>query len=277
MPILNRENGVSIYYQVQGNKKLSDKVCILIGGLTRDHTIWRRVAPLLEQDFQILLLDNRDVGQSGSYDKMYNISEMAEDVADLVDSLHLSKVNIIGHSLGGFVALHLAATNPDIINTLTLCSAADKQPETVIKYLTERVAFIEKNPDGQATTADKENIINVIKKLYSPKTLENKDFIEEIIAFETKNPYPQSAESFKRQANACINHDAEDLIKKITCPTLMVTGKDDNYYTPEVINNVKESKIPHAKIEIIPDASHMIQLEQPIRLAAAIKNFLIHS
>ena len=273
MSMFTRENGVVIYYELISDADNSGDLCILLGGLTRDHTIWRKLVPLLRRHYQLLILDNRDVGKStSSFNSEYEITDMAEDVAELVKKLNLPPAHVVGHSMGGFMAIHLAAKHPELIKTLTLCSTTEKQVPAGVEYLKTRIRLIDSQPGSTATTASKEDVMAVMDKIYSAEILLDKNFVKEIILHETSNPNPQSGTSFKRQAKACIQHDASSLLTDILCPVLVVTGEKDNYYTPEVAK-ILASKIKNARVVIIPHSGHIIQLEQPVLFYDALNNF----
>lgn len=273
MSIFNRSNGISLYYEIIDDTNKTGDICLLLGGLTRDHSIWRKVVPYLRKDYQIMVLDNRDSGQSTSANHEYAISDLAEDVADLIKALNFSPAHIIGHSLGGFMAIHIAAKHPDLVKTLTLCSTAAKQVEAGVQYLRNRIALIDAQPSNEATTANRADIIAVMDKLYALESLLDTSFVEEIITHETSNKYPQSASSFKRQAQACLTHDASTLLDQISCRTLIITGEKDKYYTPELAYDLA-SKIESSQAVVIPDAAHMIQIEQPEFFCVTLNKFL---
>jgi len=85
---------------------------------------------------------------------------------------------------------------------------------------------------------------------------------------------PQPIDAFKRQATACLNHNAEHLLQYINCPVLLLTGGKDKSFPPEVMCKL-EAKFNSATVEIIPSAAHMIQIEQPGLFVRALKNFII--
>ncbi|MFN7096174.1 MAG: alpha/beta fold hydrolase [Gammaproteobacteria bacterium] len=271
MPIFTRQNGISIYYEVTDN--ISGKTCLLLGGLTRDHTIWRKMIPKLSLNYKVIAIDNRDAGQSTTINDKYSIADLAEDIADLLQGLELAPLHVIGHSMGGFMAIHLAAKYPHLVKTLVLCSTSEKQVSAGTEYLKNRIRLIDAQPNDNATTASRDNVIAVMDKLYAAESLLSKQFVEEVIAHETSNKYPQSASSFKRQAQACIEHDASHLLNDIRCPTLIITGEKDKYYTPELAHNLA-SKFENGKVIIIPNAAHMIQIEQPELVYSAFNDFI---
>ena len=273
MPILKRDNGISIYYEERGQKEAAETL-LLLGGLTRDHTIWRKVLPYLEEKYRIILPDNRDAGQSSTAATEYGISELSEDMSDLIQSLRLCPVHVVGHSMGGFMAFHLAAKYPELIKTIILCSTAEKQTEAGISYLRGRMCLINEKSPAEAKPTSRDDIVAVMDKIYSPTSLKNEVFIEEMIDFETSNPYPQRADAFKRQAIACLHHNAEFLLRDIVCPVSIITGKHDRTFPPEVAYTLS-TKMRRPTVTIIPDAGHMVQLEQPKLLSDTLEKFIV--
>lgn len=272
MATFTNKKNITIYYQVIESLKPDASTCMLIGGLTRDHTIWRKITPILQKNHQVILLDNRDSGQSSAMAVPYDISDMAEDASELLAHLNLPPIHLVGHSMGGFMAMHIAAKYPEFINTLTLCSTSEKQVEPAKAYLKTRITHID-NQGDDANTASETDIRAMLPKLYLEKNLKQPGFIEEVIAHEAANPHPQSANSFKRQAIACMNHDAREYIKDIACKTLIITGKEDPYYSPKIAHNMA-SQISDVHVCIINDAAHMIQVEQPEAFCQALICFL---
>src|SRR3990167_1503933 len=158
MTVFNRSNGISLYYEIIDDTNGAGDICLLLGGLTRDHSIWRKVVPYLRKHYQVIILDNRDSGQSTATHYGYEISDLAEDVADLIRRIASFPVHIIGHSMGGFMAIHIAAKHPDLVKTVTLCNTAAKQVEAGLQYLRSRIALIEAQPSNEATTANPADI-----------------------------------------------------------------------------------------------------------------------
>ena len=89
----------------------------------RDHTSWDKVASLLESEFEIITPDLRGFGQSTTLETPYTVSDMADDLAGLLDSLEIEKTVIAGHSMGGYVALAFAKKYPQRVSGLGLISS----------------------------------------------------------------------------------------------------------------------------------------------------------
>ena len=170
------------------------------------------------------------------------------------------------------MAIYIAAALQDKVASLILCSTTDKQPAAGKKYLTTRITSMKASASEEASSASEADIRAAIPMLYA-KENQQKALIDEIVAFETANKYPQSAMSFIRQAQACIDFDASEIVNKIISPALVVTGEEDPYYTPAVAEALAKKLPAGTKVAIIPSAAHMIQIEQPQAVGEKIVEF----
>lgn len=263
----------SPHYKILESTTPNPETLMLLGGLSRDHTIWRKVVGKLQKHYRLILPDNRDAGQSSKVGLAdYSIKELAEDMIALIQHLELDALHLAGHSMGGFMALYIAEALPDKVKSLILCSTAEKQVPAGKAYLEKRIQLMEAGTTDHASTASEQDIRAILPMLYAPANL-TPAFSQEIIDFETKNSYPQSAKSFIRQAKACAAHDATNILQNIQAPCLVITGEQDKYYTPAVAANLA-SKLPNNQVEVIPNAAHMIQIEQPEILISLIDSFI---
>lgn len=111
-------NDIDIYYEIHG----AGEPLVLIAGLNSDHTLYRSVLPRLVTHNQVVLFDNRGVGQSSKPDIPYSIEMMADDTAGLLDSLGITEAHILGTSMGGRIAVALALRHPRHVKSLILVS-----------------------------------------------------------------------------------------------------------------------------------------------------------
>lgn len=121
MPHVQTSN-LRLYYELGGDP--AGPPLVLIAGQSAQLTSWhpefRRL--LSEQDFRVILFDNRDVGLSSKWESegSYEISDMANDVAELLDALEIDAAHIVGQSMGGMIAQQLTIDHPTRV--LSLCS-----------------------------------------------------------------------------------------------------------------------------------------------------------
>lgn len=117
MPIA-RVNDINMYYEIHG----TGEPLVLIVGLNSDHTLYRSFLPKLVPHNQVILFDNRGVGQSSKPDIPYSIEMMADDTAGLLDALGMAGAHILGTSMGGRIAVTLALQHPRHVKSLILVS-----------------------------------------------------------------------------------------------------------------------------------------------------------
>jgi pimeloyl-ACP methyl ester carboxylesterase len=96
---------------------------VFISGLSVDKSIWDGVLSVIKNDFHIIYFDNKGVGDNSNFSSPLTTLDMAKNVIDLIKNLNLKKVNIVGHSLGSYVAQHVAAACPNIVENLILISS----------------------------------------------------------------------------------------------------------------------------------------------------------
>lgn len=121
-------NGVSLYYELTGQENAPSVV--FMSGLTGDHNNWAFQLQSLKENYFCLTHDWRDTGQSEvSSLENYTLETLAADVAGLITQLDFGKSHIVGLSMGGAVAQHLALNHPELVKSLTLASSFAERGE----------------------------------------------------------------------------------------------------------------------------------------------------
>src|SRR4051812_235317 len=114
-----QHNRASIHYEIAGE----GKPVLLVAGIASDSASWGPLVSLLPGR-QVIRIDNRGCGQT-KVDGPIEIAEMADDCAALLRHLRLPAVDVVGHSLGGTIALDLAARHPELVaKVVTLTSGS---------------------------------------------------------------------------------------------------------------------------------------------------------
>lgn len=122
-------NGMELYYEVVG----SGAPLIMVHGNGETHEIFDKAAELLSKHFTCYLLDSRGHGRSQKVAE-YHYADMAEDVYQIIQALHLEHVTYYGFSDGGIIGLLLASEHPDLLDRMIL-SGANTRPDAVRKWL----------------------------------------------------------------------------------------------------------------------------------------------
>jgi 3-oxoadipate enol-lactonase len=261
MPNVRIDSGINLYYQISGE----GYPVILISGLGADHTAWDFVIPYLQNSYQVIRFDNRGAGRSDAPEQPYTTEMMAADVLELMNALQIKKTHIIGHSMGGAIAQHIALSAPDIINKLILINSFSKINSVAHYTIVGRLRMAELD------IPLKTKIETNLSWLYSNRSLQNTNQVKNIFDRIGKNPHPQSVLGFKNQVFACLQHNSQKKIDQINNPTLILSASQDILIT--IDHSLKLLKIPNSKLNKIPGA-HMAIIENPFKTSKAILNHL---
>ncbi|MCZ7578023.1 MAG: alpha/beta hydrolase [Dehalococcoidia bacterium] len=205
------------YYEEAG----SGDPLVLIMGLGGDLQGWALTAPALAKHFRVITYDNRGAGRSGAPDRPYTIAGMADDLAALLDALDIQKANILGFSMGGYIAQEFALRYPGRVDRLILLSTApgvDGYGRAVLG------SWI----DVQRSNLSREQLVRSrAPYLYTAALLDDEERYERSVQNSVSNPYPQQDHAFIRQAQAILAFDASARLGNIKADTCILTGKDD--------------------------------------------------
>ncbi len=112
-------NGLNLYYEIHGTGR---PMILLHGGLGSGE-MFAPILPLLTKGHQVITVDLQGHGRTADIDRPIDVRLMADDIAALIDYLKLDKPDVVGHSLGGGVALQVGLKYPDKIRRLVVGSA----------------------------------------------------------------------------------------------------------------------------------------------------------
>ncbi len=249
-------------------------LCIL-PGLGNDLQVWTPFAEKLHRrlpSLPVLLLDNLGAGRSLAPPPPYSIEEMAADVLALLDHLHLPHIHLLGHSMGGMIALHLAATHPRRVGGLLLCSSAAR--------LSRRNALLfEHVLHGLRSGVSPEWITReLFFWLLSPQTLEAPDGaarLDALVRETMDNPFLQTLNGLAGQIRAIADFEVYGELGRIQAPTLVIHGSDDPLITPQETAPLARC-IAGAKLYYLEHTGHLPHLEAPERLLELVLEFLKH-
>lgn len=240
---------IQLYYEIHGR----GQPLVFISGFSGDHTAWIDVIEHYSDKYQVIVFDNRGIGQSDCPDYPYTTEMMADDVAGLVTELKLGPTHFITHSFGGCIGQTLAYKYSELVKSMVIADAPFKVPTRALMYAETRLKMMQaKIPE--------EIILNFITMLcWSENYLQQLGMIEQLIQ---EGFFPITETGYKGQLHALQTFDATEWLHKIQVPCLIIGADDD------AMIDVKQSQyiaatIPNAEYFCFKDVGHVPFVEQP--------------
>jgi pimeloyl-ACP methyl ester carboxylesterase len=260
-------NGINIYYEIHG----SGDPLILINGLGYDLWMWHKMVPGLAEHFQMIVFDNRGVGQTDKPEGPYTAQMLADDTAGLLEALGISQAAVLGHSMGGFVAQALVLSRPELVSRLIL-SATNFGGPNHIPVTPEALAVL---TDMEADPI--ERLRRGIAVSTTPGFAEtHPEIVDEWVAHRVENPIlpqPYQAQIAIGMALQAKEASFEHRLKNVQVPTLIMFGADDKVVPPGNAELLAR-EIPDSTIKILPQAGHFYPFDATDAAVAAIVEFL---
>ncbi len=211
----------------------------------------------------------------------------ARSAVDLIESLGTGPVHLFGNSMGGAVALQLAARRPDLVRTLTLISPALPSlmitkssahlPVIAVPGVGERmVAKFMENIDVATRAQGSVDVTFADSSRVAPERFEE---ATRMLADHDRHPY--AADAFLRSLRGLLRTYADvgpnrpwKLAERVTCPTLVVYGRKDPLVDSRTAHRVTKH-FRDAHVVVLPDSGHVAQMEHPEFVAAAWERFCL--
>ncbi len=256
-------NGISLHYETEGD----GPPLVLIAGLASDGASWAPVTPHLTKHARLIMPDNRGCGQTRLNGDNVTIEAIAEDIIALLDHLNISEADILGHSMGGVIAMTLAAKHPARLRRLVLSATTPAVPPRARSIIETLVSMRE------AGAPEEQWYRSFFHWLFQPAFFKSDAAVDAAIAMARAYPHAQSPGDMRRQVDALRNYDASALPQQIAAETLVIAGEGDLLFPPNLIPENFRSLKNH-RVEILPNAAHSLQWDEPEAFARAVVRFL---
>lgn len=258
-----------LYPQVKNHLHLSE--LIFLHGLGGDLTAWDKERAVLQNlGYTSLALDLRGHGLSDKPENKddYSLSRFAKDVMEVIKKEKIKKPVIVGHCFGGMIALSLAAIYPKIFSRLILVDTSFKLPFFAKPFANH--GFFQKIIQ---LIAEKSPLTKNYNHVDFSRFIGTTDYDWKRILSDVLHT---SLHSYLLICDQLLQFDASSLLKKIKIPTLVISGKRDRIFPLRIAKELSE-RILHAKLISVPNANHIIVINNPTELTNEIHKFLIDS
>jgi 3-oxoadipate enol-lactonase len=232
---------------------------ILLHGGESSHVQYDTFRPLLGDGIRAIAYDQRDSGASVNPPDPYGILDLAEDCAALIRGLGYERAHIFGSSFGGFIALQLAVSVPEVVQSLAVGATFADASALRAPVASEIIELSPSQRDAQMlafalseTGQADEKLVNELRSLLVHR----------------------SPEADARRLAAIPGFDLTERLPEITAPTLLVYGEDDPAARPDIGRKIADA-IPGARLEVIAGARHGITIEFARHTARLLREFVL--
>jgi pimeloyl-ACP methyl ester carboxylesterase len=238
---------------------------LLHQGLGQGSWAWMYTAPALAERFLTIVFDTRGTGRSTVPDGEYGIPDLADDASSILDG---RPAHVAGFSMGGYVALTLALTRPDLVRKLVLAGTGAGGPTRVPRPKHVRDAFESamRLPAEEARRA-------TLPYTFAPGWPEaNPERVEEIVAASLVHPTP--LRTIEAHTLACYRFYDEGVeVERIDAPALVIHGTDD-VIVPTPNGRELARRLPNATYVELPGRGHNLMLQDPETFNRLVLDFL---
>ena len=277
-------NDANLYFDVEGAELVPDgpvmrerpAVLLLHGGPGFDHAYLKPPPAALTEAAQLIYLDQRGQGRSGSVPvESCTVEQMADDAAAFCRTLGIERPTILGHSFGGFVALHLALRHPDVAGSLILIDTAASSADMAgaMERLEER-----HGPEIRAAAEPvfggdvSQETMAEFERLVVPAYVHSPERVGPVLEPLGRSSFNHEVAAHYFRNNSAL-YDVRDHLGEILVPTLVIVGENDWLIPPSASRVIAEG-IPGAELVVIPEAGHFSFAERPEAYADAVSRFL---
>ena len=221
------------------------KTIVFIHGLSDSLLYWEFLANNLKHDYQVLRVDLQGHGESELENEEITIETYVRDLNNLLEKLDISKVSLIGFSLGSAVALSFAAKYPSKVDSIVLMSAFYKADDALRETLTHF--------KNALNTSFEEFYDVILPMVLCEDVIEaNKKELELLKDIGSQNA---NTKAYIKAVDACLNFNAEEYLSEIDVPTLILASKRDEISKLDMQKELSD-KIKNSELIVFDNVKH---------------------
>lgn len=256
--------GKKVYYEIHGEQ---EETLLILNGIMMSSASWQAFLPMLKKHQKVVLVDFFDQGKSDYLEGAYTQEIQGQVVKELITSLNLKKVTLLGISYGGEVAMKVAIDHEHLIDRLILANTTAYTNQQ-LKAIGDAWVYAAQTGDGRIFFK------NTIPPIYSTGFYErNIDWLTAREALFVKAFDERWYQGFARLVVSAETHDERQRISQITVPTLII-GADEDLITPLACQKELYRAIKNSRFVVIQDCGHASMYEKPTEFFGAVLGFI---
>jgi 3-oxoadipate enol-lactonase len=240
---------------------------LLIMGLGGSGRLWWRLEPHLASEHRTLPIDNRGTGDSERIRGRISMADMARDAVSVLDDAGIERAHVVGASMGGMVAQHVALDHRSRVSSLVLaCTTSGGRSGPPPWRLLASTAL-------RPLVGPSRTMGLVAPVLYAPSTRDrHPDRLRDDLRRRVEDATPAS--TLYAQMAAIADHDTRSRLGQLSgVPTLVLHGEEDRLVPPAAGRRLAES-IPGARLRVVAGAGHVLTTDAEEEVADAILDHL---
>ncbi|ALV05197.1 alpha/beta fold hydrolase [Roseateles depolymerans] len=252
-----QSNGIRVHVKQAGD---GDRTLVFLhyyGGSSRT---WQRVIDTLSSQFRTVATDHRGWGQSEAPQEGYRIEDMANDAQGVIEALGLQRYVLVGHSMGGKTAQLLASRQLPGLEGVVLVAPSPPSPMRLSEQ--ERTVMA----GAYDTPASVEWVVDHV--------LTATPLAPELKAQVIEDSLAGSAQAKRAWPEVGMAEDITAAVGHIRVPVLVLSGDGDKVDRTDTLREELLPRIPGARLQVLAGPGHLLPLEAPKQVAAAIEGFV---
>ena len=258
---------------------VGQKTILFIHGLGSNHKAWYKNVDLLKNSFRCIAVDLPGYGKSSKGDFPYDMSFFASTIHEFIVQMKLEKVILVGHSMGGQIAINTVLQHSEPVEKLVLIAPAGLET-----FSTQEKEWFKAlvTPELIMATAEERIVKNFEMNFYAMPD-DARFMIDDRLRMRQTSAYQHYCQMIPKCVMGMLNEPVFDQLPKIILPTLVFFGENDQLIpnkllhpalSTEEVAMIGQNRFPNSQVSILSEAGHFVQWEKAEQLNREILNFL---
>ena len=250
-------------FETIGQADVTKSPLIILHGFFASSRNWRQVAEKLSKQYQVFVLDMRNHGLSFHHEQM-DYPDMAADLLAFMDLHHLKTASLLGHSMGGKVAMWFALNHPERVHKLLV---ADIAPVTYQHSFDHLIGALKALPLHEIKNRKE---AEQWLEPYIPEITYRQFLLQNLVLISGEYSWRVNLDIFYATGDNIIAFPDTGNLSPYQGQAFFLAGGDSNYVKPEQINAL----FPTAILKFIQNAGHWLHVQQPVEFLMQVEVFL---